>query len=104
MLVDDRDERLIESIDKDSIIYVLTSDSNMDGGHVTGYAIRDTKRVMQMFQSLVKTDDPSPLVFVVGCITARRRGRIASSETNLEPKRLATSSSSPCHGGDCQSL
>ncbi len=68
VLVDDRDERLIESIDKDKdhhdVLYDF--DLNMDGGHVTGYAIRDTKRVMQMFQSLVKTDDPSPLVFVVG--------------------------------------
>jgi uncharacterized protein (DUF1015 family) len=68
VLVNDKTERLIETLDKEKDVHdvLYDFDLNMGGGHVKGYAVRDTKRVINMFQTLVDPKDPSPLVFVVG--------------------------------------
>lgn len=67
VLVNDEQERLINTIDRNKDIHdvLYDFDLNMDGGHVTGYRIRDIKGVIAMFQALVK-DEEDPLIFVVG--------------------------------------
>ena len=60
LFFDDRKENIVEKLyqNKDSYEVLYDTDLNMEGGHVTGYKITDTKSVMESFEKLL---DPNYL-------------------------------------------
>ena len=67
MLMDDREKTVIESIRKDALPVVYDFDLMEQGGHITGYLIRDTRPVTERLRRLYEAvDRENPLLFAVG--------------------------------------
>lgn len=66
-LFDDKDESIVEELYKSrkSLEKVYDFDLNMDGGHLTGYKVSDTKPIIEKFEKLLKKNG-NGLLFIVG--------------------------------------
>lgn len=75
LLYDDRDLKIAENLlkNKESLEEVYNFVLNMEGGHITGYKIKDTNAVIKQFDSLLAPEylqktfnTDTPLLFAVG--------------------------------------
>ena len=66
-LYDDKDETIIEPLyqNRNSLEKVYDFELNQDGGHLTGYKVKDTKAVVDKFEALFKKNG-NGLLFIVG--------------------------------------
>ncbi len=66
-LFDDKDRTIIEELykNRNSLEKVYDFDLNMDGGHLTGYKISDTKSIIDKFKKLFIKNN-NGLLFIVG--------------------------------------
>ncbi|HOI46652.1 MAG TPA: DUF1015 domain-containing protein [Bacilli bacterium] len=67
ILADDPKKEIIEGLynRRHEFKKVYDFDLMMDGGHITGYLIEDTTKIMKQFYNLIKQDS-DPLLFLVG--------------------------------------
>ena len=66
-LFDDKDKTIVEELykNKDQLEKVYDFDLNMDGGHLTGYKVKDTKSIIDKFELLLNKNG-NGLLFIVG--------------------------------------
>ncbi len=66
-LYDDKDRTIIEELykNRDSLEMVYDFELNMDGGHLTGYKVSDTKSIIDKFKKLFIKNN-NGLLFIVG--------------------------------------
>lgn len=66
-LFDDKDESIIEPLykDRNKLEKVYDFELNQDGGHLTGYKVKDTASVIAKFDALLKKNN-NGLMFIVG--------------------------------------
>lgn len=66
-LFDDKKKEIIEELyeNRKSLEKVYDFDLNKDGGHITGYKVKDTKAVIAQFEKLLKENN-NGLLFIVG--------------------------------------
>ena len=67
VLFDDKDKTIVEALyaKRHALQCIYDFDLNQNGGHVKGYLIKDTQRVITLFQNLYKTNN-NGLMFIVG--------------------------------------
>lgn len=67
LLFDDKDKTIVEPIykDRDKLECLYDFDLNQNGGHIRGYLIKDTQKVIRLFDSLYKKNN-NGLMFIVG--------------------------------------
>lgn len=66
-LYDDKERKIIEPLyqNRDKLEKVYDFELNEDGGHLTGYKVTDTKKVIQQFEELLHQNN-NGLLFIVG--------------------------------------
>ncbi len=67
LLVDDPNERIIESLyaKKDQFPLLYDFELNMSGGHIKGYQIKECDEIIEKFNQLI-VDENDPMLFVAG--------------------------------------
>ncbi len=69
LLIDDPNKTVIEPLLKDKNELLYDTDLNMNGGHITGWAVKDSKKVENALQKLLDNSTKKygePLLFAVG--------------------------------------
>ncbi len=99
-LFDDKDKNIVEKLyeDKDKLEKLYDFDLNKDGGHIVGFKVEDTSKVIKQFEELLKKNN-NDLLFIVGdgnhsLATAKAhwdktKEHLSSEERKTHPARFA---------------
>lgn len=66
ILIDDKDEQIIEAVDKSKLEKLYDFDLMLDSGHIEGYLLKDTESVCSGFEKLMDVQGENPLLFAMG--------------------------------------